>query len=267
MRSPNARGHEAAYSPVSLSGRVAVVLGGTSGIGRAIALALAEAGADVVASARRANLVESVAGEIEDRGRRTLRMSADVSSRASLVALRDACLARLGRLDILVSAAAVTKRLPSMDMPDADWRRIIDTNLTGTLHACQVFGAPMLEQRAGRIITIASLASMVGFFEVAAYTASKAAVAGLTRALAVEWAPKGVTVNAVAPGIIRTDLNRALIDSPRGHELLLRTPMKRFGEPDDVAGAAVFLASDAARFITGQMIVVDGGFLASGVNQ
>jgi NAD(P)-dependent dehydrogenase (short-subunit alcohol dehydrogenase family) len=267
MRAPNARSHDATHSPFSLAGRVAVVLGGTSGIGRAIALALAEAGADVVASARRANLVESVAGEIEDRGRRTLRVSADVSNRASLVALRDACLARLGRLDILVSAAAVTKRIPSMDMPDADWRRIIDTNLTGTLRACQVFGTPMLEQRAGRIITIASLASMVGFFEVAAYTASKAAVAGLTRALAVEWAPHGVTVNAVAPGIVRTDLNRALIDSPRGQELLLRTPMKRFGDPEDVAGAAVFLASDAARFITGQMIVVDGGFLASGVNQ
>jgi NAD(P)-dependent dehydrogenase (short-subunit alcohol dehydrogenase family) len=267
MRPPHPRGTDPAHSPFSLAGRVAVVLGGTSGIGRAIALALAEAGADVVASARRANLVESVAGEIEDRGRRTLRVSADVSNRASLVALRDACLARLGRLDILVSAAAVTKRIPSMDMPDADWRRIIDTNLTGTLRACQVFGTPMLEQRAGRIITIASLASMVGFFEVAAYTASKAAVAGLTRALAVEWAPHGVTVNAVAPGIVRTDLNRALIDSPRGQELLLRTPMKRFGDPEDVAGAAVFLASDAARFITGQMIVVDGGFLASGVNQ
>jgi len=267
MRPSIPRSPDSSRSPFSLAGRVAVVLGGTSGIGRGIALALADAGADVMASARRASLVESVAGEIEERGRHTLRMSADVSHRASLEALRDACLARFGRLDILVSAAAVTRRIPSMEMTDADWRRVIDTNLTGTLHACQVFGAPMLEQRSGRIITIASLASAVGFFEVAAYTASKAAVAGLTRALAVEWASKGVTVNAVAPGVIRTDLNRALIDSPRGHELLLRTPMKRFGEPDDVAGAAVFLASDAARFITGQMIVVDGGFLASGVNQ
>jgi len=267
MRPPSARSNAVAPSPFSLTGRVAVVIGGTSGIGRAIALGLADAGADVVASARRPNLVESVAGEIEDRGRRTLRMSADVGDRASLVALRDACLARFGRLDILVSAAAVTKRIVSIDMTDADWRRIIDTNVTGTLRACQVFGAPMLEAGVGRIINIASLSSMVGFFEVAAYTASKAAVAGLTRALAVEWAPKGVTVNAVAPGIIRTDLNRALIDSPRGHELLIRTPMRRFGEPDDVAGAAVFLASDAARFVTGQVLVVDGGFLASGVNQ
>ena len=267
MRSPANRSRDAVHAPFSLEGRVAVVVGGTSGIGRAIALALADAGADVVASARRSNLVESVAGEIEDRGRRTLRMTADVADRASLVAVRDACLARFGRLDILVSAAAITRRVPSIEMADEDWRRIIDTNLTGTLHACQVLGAPMLEQKAGRIITVASLASMVGFFEVAAYTASKAAVAGLTRALAVEWAPSGVTVNAVAPGIIRTDLNRALIDSPRGKELLSRTPMRRFGEPDDVAGAAVFLASDAARFITGQLLVVDGGFLASGVNQ
>jgi NAD(P)-dependent dehydrogenase (short-subunit alcohol dehydrogenase family) len=267
MRPGAARSHESAPSRFSLAGRLAVVIGGTSGIGRAIALGLADAGADVVASARRGALVESVAGEIEERGRRTLRVRADVSDRASLESLRDACLAHFGKIDILVSAAAVTKRVKSIEMADADWRRIIDTNVTGTLHACQVFGAPMLEQRSGRIITIASLASMVGFFEVAAYTASKAAVAGLTRALAVEWAPHGVTVNAVAPGIIRTDLNRALIDSPRGHELLTRTPMARFGEPDDVAGAAIFLASDAARFVTGQVLVVDGGFLASGVNQ
>ncbi len=251
----------------SLEGRAAVVVGGTSGIGRAIALGLAEAGADVVATARRAELVDTVAGEIEAFGVRTLRMPADVTDRGSLERVRDACLQTFGRLDILVSAAAVTQRVPTIEMSDRDWGRIIDTNVTGTLHACQVFGAPMLDQGFGRIITLASLASVVGFLEVSAYTASKSAVAGLTRALAVEWAPRGVTVNAIAPGVVRTDLNRALIDSPRGHELLIRTPMRRFGEAIDVAGAAVFLASNAAGFITGQLLVVDGGFLASGVNQ
>jgi NAD(P)-dependent dehydrogenase (short-subunit alcohol dehydrogenase family) len=251
----------------SLAGRVAVVVGGTSGIGRAIALGLADAGADVAASGRRGALVQSVADEIAARGRRTLRHPADVTDRASLVALREACLEAFGHVDILVSASGVTQRVATLAMGDADWQRIIDTNVTGTLHACQVFGAPMVEQGRGRIITIASLASMVGFLEVSAYTTSKAAVAGLTRALAVEWAPKGVTVNAIAPGIIRTDLNRELIESARGHELLVRTPMKRFGSADDVVGSAVFLASDAANFITGQLLVVDGGFLASGVNQ
>jgi NAD(P)-dependent dehydrogenase (short-subunit alcohol dehydrogenase family) len=181
--------------------------------------------------------------------------------------VRDACLEEFGRLDIMVCAAAVTQRVPTIEMTDDEWSRVIDTNVTGTLRACQVFGAPMLDQGFGRIITLASLASVVGFLEVSAYTASKAAVAGLTRALAVEWAPRGVTVNAIAPGIIRTDLNRTLIDSPRGHELLIRTPMRRFGEAVDIAGAAVFLASDAASFMTGQLLVIDGGFLASGVNQ
>jgi len=256
-----------AFSRLSLAGLVAVVSGGTSGIGRAIAIGLADAGADVVATARREALVDEVASQIERRGRRTLRMGSDVTDRASLEAVRDACLAGLGRLDILVTAAAVTQRVPTIDMSDADWHRVLDTNVTGTWNACRVFGGPMLAQGSGRIITIASLASVVGFLEVSAYTASKAAVAGLTRALAVEWAPRGVTVNAIAPGIIVTDLNRAIIDSPRGYELLLRTPMRRFGDVDEVVGAAIFLASDAASFITGQLLVVDGGFLASGVNQ
>lgn len=267
MRSTPDQASDRHVSRFSLAGRVAVVVGGTSGIGRAIALGLADAGADVVATARRGALVEAVAGEIEARGRRTLRMAADVCDRTALVAVRDACLTALGRIDILVSAAAVTQRVPTIDMSDDDWHRVIDTNVTGTLRACQVFGAPMLAQGRGRIIAIASLASMVGFLEVSAYTTSKAAVAGLVRALAVEWAARGVTVNAIAPGIVRTELNRELIASPRGQELLIRTPMRRFGEPDDLAGAAVFLASDAAGFVTGQLIVVDGGFLASGVNQ
>ena len=255
-----------AASLFDLSGRVAVVTGGTSGIGRALALGLADAGADVVAIGRRDALVREVAGAIEARGRRTLRLTADVTDRASLEQVRDACVGQLGGVDVLLCAAGVTKRVPTLEMNEADWQLILATNLTGTLHACQVFGAAMMP-KGGRIITVASLSSFLGFFEVAAYTASKSAVAGLTRALAVEWAPNGITVNAILPGVFKTDLNQHLLDSGRGQELLMRTPMRRFGRLEELVGATVFLASDAASFVTGQLVAVDGGFLASGVNQ
>jgi NAD(P)-dependent dehydrogenase (short-subunit alcohol dehydrogenase family) len=250
-----------------LSGRLAVVVGGTSGIGRAIALGLADAGADVVVTGRRDALVGEVAAEIEARGRRSLRIPADVADTAGLTRVTDACVDAVGRLDVMVYAAGMTKRVPTLEMDEADWARIVDTNLTGMMRACQVFGREMVARRTGRIIGIGSLTSFVGMYEVAAYVATKSGVAGLTRALAVEWAPHGVNVNAIAPGVFRTALNSALLDSPRGQEFLVRTPMKRFGRVEELVGAAVFLASDAASFVTGHILAVDGGFLASGVNQ
>jgi NAD(P)-dependent dehydrogenase (short-subunit alcohol dehydrogenase family) len=255
-------------SPLNLEGKVAVVVGGTSGIGRALSLGLAEAGADIVASARRTEQVESVAAEIEAKGRRTLRICSDVSDRASLQNLLDQTLAHLGKVDILVNCAGKIKRAPTLTFPEDEWQSILDTNLTGTLRACQIFGKYMLEREYGRIINIASLNSFVALSQVAAYAASKAAVASLTRSLAVEWSSKGVLVNAIAPGVFRTALNADLLDNtPRGKELLMRTPMGRFGRTEEVVGAAVYLASDSASFVTGQILVVDGGFLASGVNQ
>jgi NAD(P)-dependent dehydrogenase (short-subunit alcohol dehydrogenase family) len=252
----------------SLEGRVAVVTGGTSGIGLALVRGLAEAGADVVPMSRRQEQVDAAADEVEQRGRRAARVTADVGDRASLQAALAATVEQLGQVDVLVNCAGITKRTPTLDVTDEEWNGIIETNLTGTLRACQVFGRHMLERGYGRIINIASLASFVGLFEVAAYTASKAGVAGLTRALAVEWGSRGVNVNAIAPGVYRTALNAGLLDgTERGKEFRLRTPMGRFGRVEELAGACVFLASEASSFVNGELLAVDGGFLASGVNQ
>jgi len=256
------------YAPLELTGKVAVVIGGTSGIGRAVAHGLAEAGADVVPTSRRAEQVEATAKEIEARGRHTLRVTSDVSDRASLQRVLDESVAAFGKVDILVNSAGRTMRAPTLDFAEEEWDAIIDTNLTGTLRACQVFGRHMTGRGYGRIVNIASLASFVALRDVAAYSASKAAVASLTKSLAIEWAPLGVNVNAIAPGVFRTALNEKLLDeTERGREFLLRTPLRRFGKVEELAGAAVFLASDAASFIAGEVLVVDGGFLASGVNQ
>lgn len=256
------------FSKLSLESKTAVVIGGTSGIGRAIAHGLAEAGADVVCTSRRAEQVEITASEIENLGRQTLQITSDVSDRASLENLLAKCVEKFGKVDILVNSAGRTKRAPTIEFTEEDWNAILETNLTGTLRTCQIFGRQMIAQKYGRIINIASLSTFVSLFEVAAYSASKAAVASLTKSLAIEWAKHGVNVNAIAPGVFKTDLNRELLESTdRGKEFQMRTPMGRFGQVEELAGAAVFLASDAASYVTGEVLVVDGGFLASGVNQ
>ncbi len=256
------------FKSLELTDKVAVVIGGTSGIGRAIAHGFADAGANVVCTSRRQEEVEKTSLEIEAKGSKTLRLASDVSDKTTLENLLDECVKEFGKVDILVNSAGVTKRTPTLELPEEEWNWILETNLTGTLRACQVFGKHFVANKYGKIINIASLSSFVALYEVAAYAASKAAVASLTKSLAIEWSQHGVNVNAIAPGVFKTALNTKLLESTeRGKEFLTRTPMKRFGKVEELAGAAVFLASEAASFVNGEVLVVDGGFLASGVNQ
>jgi NAD(P)-dependent dehydrogenase (short-subunit alcohol dehydrogenase family) len=252
---------------LDLSGRVAVVIGATSGLGRVIAVGLAAHGADVVPTGRRSCLIAEVCAAVTATGRQTLQHEADVTDRASIDKLRDAVVARFGRVDILVNAAAQTFKKPTAEVSEGEWSELVNTTLNGVLRGCQSFYESLRASGNGRIINIASLGSFLAFHEVGAYCAAKAAVVSLTRSLACEWAKDGIRVNAIAPGVFLTEMNGKLVtETARGREMLTRTPAGRFGKPEELVGAAVLLASDGASFITGQCLAVDGGYLASGVN-
>ena len=252
---------------LDLTNRVAVVIGATSGIGRALAVGLAGHGAHVVATGRRQQSVEEVSNEIAAMGRDTLAKAVDVQVRESIDGLRDAVLEKFGRIDILLNAAGYTFKHSAASTPEDQWACLFNTNLTGVLRTCQAFYAPLKESGRGRVINVVSLGSFLAFHGVAAYCASKAGLLSLTRSLAVEWACDRISVNAIAPGVFPTEMNSGLVkDTDRGREILMRTPMRRFGDPEELVGVAVLLASDGASFLTGQAIAVDGGYLASGVN-
>jgi len=258
----------ASYKGLSLDGKRALVFGGTSGLGESIARGFAEAGADVAPVSRRAGEVARAARDIRALGRCALELTADVTRRDDIQRVIDRMLQEWGRIDILVNSAGTTKRVPSLEFSDEDFDRILDVNLKGTWSTCQRVGRVMKDQGSGRIINICSLASFVSLHEVAPYCASKGAVAMLTRCLAAEWAKYGIAVNGIAPGYFETPMNRTIINEPRRRgAVMAHTPLERFGNLEEIKGAAIFLASDSASFVTGEIIAVDGGFLAQGVGE
>jgi 2-dehydro-3-deoxy-D-gluconate 5-dehydrogenase len=245
----------------SLAGQTALVTGANTGLGQAIAVALAEAGADIVAAGR--SDASETAARVESAGRRFLFVHADFASTEPVQRVVDAALGFQGRLDIVVNNAGIIRRADSVDVTEADWDAVIDTNLKSLFFLSQAAARHMAAQGRGKIINIASLLSFQGGLRVPAYAASKSAVAGLTKALANEWAPKGINVNALAPGYFETNNTAALRDDPaRAPAILARIPAGRWGEPDDLAGAAVFLASRASDYVHGIVLPVDGGWLA-----
>lgn len=244
-----------------LTGKVALVTGANSGIGQAIAVALGEAGADI-ALAGRSEPVETLAA-IAATGRRAISIAADLSSIAPVQRVVDAVLGQLGRIDILVNNAGIIRRADLLDFSEEDWDSVVDTNLKSLFFLSQAVARPMVAQASGKIINIASLLSFQGGIRVPSYAAAKSGVAGVTKAMANELAPKGVQVNAIAPGYISTNNTAALqSDETRNRQILERIPTGRWGKPRDIAGAAIFLASSASDYVTGQILAVDGGWLA-----
>ena len=250
-----------------LTGRVALVTGGATGIGRAITAALVDHGAQVLIGSRRPDVVRQTVDELNSQSAepRVAGTELDVTCDESVQRSVEDAIDRFGRLDILVNSAGIQLRRPLLELTPDEFSHMIDVHVTGSLRCAQAAARPFIPQRSGCIINLASLTSFVDNIEVAAYSAAKNAVLGLTRSCANEWAKHGIRTNAIAPGVVVTDLNRKNIENnDRGRRIIERTPAARFGTPEEIAGTAVYLASPAASFVNGQTIVVDGGFLACG---